>query len=119
MKGSSLESIFISVEFTFSMLGKLSSPIDEGKMKEIAQYFYRIANGEEINLKSLDWSVSKHTADRNGTIKVSTIRDILFTVGVTENIDHWSEQLDLLNRVECCDHSDDFEDPFLEDELDN
>jgi hypothetical protein len=112
MKGDSLESIFSSVKSIFLMD---KHPVDENKIKQVAEYFYALANGTEFNLKSLDWSVSTHKADRNGTIKISTIRDVLFTVGITDNIDHWSEQLDLLNRVEYTEHSDDFEDPFIED----
>lgn len=112
MKGDSLESIFGSIKVAF-LLGKRPVPINENKMKEIAEYFYKIVNEEGANLKSLDWSVSKQIAERNGTIKHSTIRDVLFTLGITQDIEYWSEQLDLLNRVEYCEHSDDFEDPFL------
>lgn len=113
MKGDSVDSIFASVKAAF-LTGKCKSTIDENKMKEIAEYFYKIINEGGIILKSSGWSVSKHVADTAGVIKINTIRDVLFTLGVTENIEYWCERLDLLNRVEYCEHSEDFEDPFSE-----
>jgi hypothetical protein len=115
MKGDSIDSIFASVKATF-MTGKCRNPIDENKMREIAEYFYKIINEGGMILNSPGWSVSKHVADTAGIIKINTIRDVLCTLGVSENIEYWCERLDLLNRVEYCEHSDDFEDPFLEED---
>jgi hypothetical protein len=114
MKGDSLESIFGKVKVSF-IAAKYSNPTNDSKMMEIAQYPHRIVNGEGVSLKSVESIVSKKQfAERDGTVNMKIMKDILFTVGIIENIEYWAKQLDLMNRSEYCEHSDDFEDPFSE-----
>jgi hypothetical protein len=113
MKTLGKETIMSMVKMSFKY-GKFPPP-DNSVIKTIVDYIFSIVNGEGINLKSKkDWNVSEHFADKDGTVSLKTMEDILFTSGITENIEYWSKQLDSLNRMECCNHSDDFEDPFSE-----
>jgi hypothetical protein len=106
--------IVLSMVIVTFKCGKFPPP-NNSVINTVADYLFRITNGERINLKSVkDWNISEHFVDKGCAVSLKTMEDILFTAGITENIEYWSKQLDSLNRIEGCDHSEDFEDPFSE-----
>jgi hypothetical protein len=106
MKGSSISSIFGMVKVSF-ISGKYPNPANEEKYHEIAEYIYKIVNREGAYLKSPDnFLVSKEIADSKGVVSTDIFIKILFTVGITENLKYWSENLYSMNFSHYCSHGD-------------
>lgn len=106
MKGSKESSIFGMVKVSF-ISGEYPNPADDTKIHEITGYIYKLVNGEGVYLKSsADFSVTKEFSDSQGIVSQKTLMKILFTVGLIENLEYWSNNLYSMNFSQYCSHGD-------------